>query len=40
MRPPEVVTQLQDHVGPMARPDEMPVEGLRRRGDRGRPRRW
>jgi AraC-like DNA-binding protein len=36
MRPPEVVTQLRHHhVGPMARPDEVLVEGLRRRGDRG-----
>lgn len=34
MRPPEVVTQFQHHhVGPMARPDEVLVEDLRRRGD-------
>jgi hypothetical protein len=36
MTSPEVVTQLRHHhVGPMARPDEVLVEGLRRRGDRG-----
>ena len=36
MRLPEVVTQLRHHrVGPMARPDEVLVEDLHRRGDLG-----
>jgi len=41
MRPPEVVTQLRHHhVDPMARPDEVLVEDLRRRGDRALRRCW